>query len=114
MSYFFKNPSLSFWKEHQGEVKKAQIDLGDDNQKDKVFVDSLDLITKKLVIKNFGQKDKLVIDGETYNKSAIEDEDQRIGKIRVRFLDATTNGSSNNNDSSDLTSVIASNGFDFL
>ncbi|RCL54072.1 MAG: hypothetical protein DBW84_05280, partial [Synechococcus sp. MED-G70] len=98
----------------QGEVKKAQIDLGDDNQKDKVFVDSLDLITKKLVIKSFGQKDKLVIDGETYNKSAIEDEDQRIGKIRVRFLDATTNGSSNNNDSSDLTSVIASNGFDFL
>ncbi|HCX53326.1 MAG TPA: hypothetical protein DG814_03440, partial [Synechococcus sp. UBA9887] len=62
----------------------------------------------------FGQKDKLVIDGETYNQSAIEDEDQRIGKIRVRFLDATTNGSSNNNDSSDLTSVIASNGFDFL
>ena len=45
---------------------------------------------------------------------AIEDEDQRIGKIRVRFLDATTNGSSNNNDSSDLASVIASNGFDFL
>ena len=98
----------------QGGVKKAQIDLGDDNQKDKVFVDSLDLITKKLVIKNFGQKDKLVIDGETYNKSAIEDEDQRIGKIRVRFLDATTNGSSKDDDSSDLTSVIASNGFDFL
>ena len=125
----------------EGEVKKAVIDLGDDNQKDKVFIDSLDLVTKKLFIKSFGNKDRLVIDGEKYKMSDIEDEDQRIGKIRVEFLDtttsesnnknndddtkvvasnpfnfldSTTSESNNDNDSSDITSVVNSNGFDFL
>ena len=98
----------------EGEVQKAVIDLGDDNQKDKVFVDSLDLVTKKLFIKSFGKKDRLVIDGEKYKMSDIEDENQRIGKIRVEFLDTTTSDSSNDNDSSDITKVVASNGFDFL
>ena len=91
------------------------MDLGDDNQKDKIIVDALDLVTKKMVIKNFGKKDKLFIDGEKYKKSAIEDEDQRIGKIRIEFLDATTMGSSEDDDSSDITKVVvSSSGFDFL
>ena len=99
----------------EGEVKKAIIDLGDDNQKDKIIVDALDLVTKKMVIKNFGKKDKLFIDGEKYKKSAIEDEDQRIGKIRIEFLDATTMDSSEDDDSSDITKVVvSSSGFDFL
>ena len=71
-------------------------------------------MTKKLFIKSFGEKDRLVIDGEKYKMADIEDEDQRIGKIRVEFLDSTTSESSNDNDSSDITNVVASNGFDFL
>ena len=55
-----------------------------------------------------------MIDGNRYNKSAVEAENQRIGKIRVEFLDSTTSESSNDNDSSDITNVVASNGFDFL
>ena len=98
----------------EGEVKKAKIDLGDDSKRDKVFIDSLDLVTKRLVIKSFGKKDKLVIDGETYYKSDIEDEDRRIGKIRIQFLDTTTNESIDDNDSDDISIVVASNGFDFL
>ena len=98
----------------EGEVQKAVIDLGEDDDKDKVVLDSLDLVTKKLIIKNFGERDRIVIDGEKYKKSAIEDEDQRIGKIRIDFMDATTSESSDDDDSSDITKVVASEGFDFL
>ena len=55
-----------------------------------------------------------MIDGEKYKKAAIEDEDQRIGKIRIDFMDATTSESSDDDDSSDITKVVASEGFDFL
>ena len=98
----------------EGEVQKAVIDLGEDDQKDKIVLDSLDLVTKKLVIKNFGERDRIVIDGEKYKKAAVEDEDQRIGKIRIDFMDATTSESTDDDDSSDITKVVASNGFDFL
>ena len=55
-----------------------------------------------------------MIDGEKYKMSDIEDENQRIGKIRVEFLDTTTNESIDDNDSDDISIVVASNGFDFL
>ena len=98
----------------QGEVKNAVIDLGDDNRKDKIFIDSLDLITKRLVIKNFGKKDRLFIDGNKYRMADILEEDQRIGKIHVDFLDATTNNFIEEDDSANITKVVASNESVFL
>ena len=71
-------------------------------------------MTKKLFVKSFGKKDRLVIDGEVYKMADIEDEDQRIGKIRVEFLDTISSESNNDNDSSDITKVVTSNGFNFL
>ena len=98
----------------QGEVKNAVIDLGDDNRKDKIFIDSLDLITKRLVIKNFGKKDRLFIDGNKYRMADILEEDQRIGKIHVDFLDTTTNNFIEEDDSANITKVVASNESVFL
>ena len=35
--------------------------MGDDTQRDKVIIESLDSIKKKLTIENFGKRDKLFI-----------------------------------------------------
>jgi hypothetical protein len=87
----------------EGEVKKAEFNMGDDNQRDKIQIDSLQNIKKKLTIDNFGKRDKLIVDGDKYGYKALQELDGSLGKIEVNFQDEE------NNSSSDIVS-----GFDFL
>ena len=50
----------------EGKVKKAEFDMGDDEERDKIRIDSMDNVRKKMTIDNFGKKDKLFIEGEKY------------------------------------------------
>ncbi|QNI95843.1 metallopeptidase [Synechococcus sp. A15-127] len=87
----------------EGKVKKAEFNMGDDNQKDKIQIDSLENIKKKLTIDNFGKRDKLVVEGDKYGYKALQELDGSLGKIEINFQDEE------NNSSSDIVS-----GFDFL
>ena len=87
----------------EGEVKKAEFNMGDDNQKDKIQIDSLRNIKKKLTIDNFGKRDKLFVDGDKYGFKALQKLDGSLGKIEINFQ------GEENNSSSDIVS-----GFDFL
>ena len=96
----------------EGEVVKAEINMGNDNQKDKIIIDSLDNVKKKLTIENFGKKDKLFINTddifsqrEKYGYKALKKLDGSLGNIEISFQDDEANTNTN-------PSVVS--GFDFL
>ncbi len=60
-----------------GIINKLTIDNGDDNSKDTITINSIDLISKKLKIKNFGEKDKLVIEGQAFKYQSLEEKETR-------------------------------------
>ena len=63
----------------------------------------MDNVKKKLTIDNFGEKDKLFLEGDKYGYKALQELDGSLGKIEVNFQDEANNSNSN----------VAS-GFDFL
>ena len=96
----------------EGEDVKAEINMGNDNQKDKIIIDSLDNVKKKLTIENFGKKDKLFINTydffsqtEKYGYKALKKLDGSLGNIEISFQDDEANTNTN-------PSVVS--GFDFL
>jgi len=54
-----------------GSIKTLTIDNGNDKDRDTIAIKSYDLIKKKLKIKNFGPKDKLVIEGDVYTYKSL-------------------------------------------
>ena len=50
-----------------GIINKLTIDNGDDNPKMTITINSINLINKKLKIKNFGEEDKPVTGGQALN-----------------------------------------------
>ena len=61
-----------------GIINKMFIDNGNDLDKDKIKIASLDNIQKKLKIKNFREEDRFIIEGNAFNYQDLEDQDIRI------------------------------------
>ena len=93
----------------EGEVVKAEINMGEDNKKDNIIIDSLDNVKKKLTVENFGKRDKLFIDSddgffgqrEKYGYRALKNLDGSLGNIEINFLDEESISESNTNIVSD-------------
>ena len=84
--------------------------MGDDNQKDKITIGSLDSITKKLTINSFGRQDKLFIQSDDfftetvkYGYNALQKLDGVLGNIKINFMGEE-----------DTTSSNIASGFDFI
>jgi hypothetical protein len=60
-----------------GIINKLVIDNGDDSVKDKIEISSFDNIEKKLKVKNFGEEDRLIIEGDAFRYQDLEDKDLR-------------------------------------
>jgi hypothetical protein len=60
-----------------GIINKLTIDNGNDTAKDKVEISSLDNIQKRLKVKNFGEEDRLIIEGDAFRYQDLEDKDLR-------------------------------------
>jgi hypothetical protein len=60
-----------------GIIKKLVIDNGNDTAKDKIEVSSLDNIQKKLKVDNFGEEDRLIIEGDAFKYQDLEEKDLR-------------------------------------
>ena len=60
-----------------GIINKLIIDNGDDNSKDKITISNPNNIQNKMKINNFGEKDRLIIEGEKFNYQAFEDKELR-------------------------------------
>lgn len=58
-----------------GIINKLTIDNGNDNSKDKVTISDLESIQRKLKINNFGEEDRLIIEGDTFKYQVLEDDD---------------------------------------
>ena len=56
-----------------GIINKLTIDNGDDNAKDKVNISNLENIQRKLKINNFGEEDRLIIEGDAFKYQILED-----------------------------------------
>ena len=54
-----------------GSIKTLVINNGKDKDRDRITIDSFDLIKKKLTIKNFGKTDRLVIEGEVFKYKSL-------------------------------------------
>lgn len=50
-----------------GIINKLTIDNGDDNSKETITINSINLISKKLKTKNFGEENKPVTGGQALN-----------------------------------------------
>ena len=57
--------------------------MGDDTQRDKVIIESLDSVKKKLTIENFGKRDKLIIEGEKYGYKTLRELDGIHGTSKL-------------------------------
>jgi hypothetical protein len=60
-----------------GIINKLTIDNGNDTAKDKIEISSLDNIQKRLKVKNFGEEDRLIIEGDAFRYQDLEDKDLR-------------------------------------
>ena len=60
-----------------GIINRLTIDNGNDTVKDKIEISSLDNIQKKLKVKNFGEEDRLIIEGDAFRYQDLEDKDLR-------------------------------------
>ena len=60
-----------------GIINKLTIDNGNDTAKDKIEISSFDNIEKKLKVKNFGEEDRLIIEGDAFRYQDLEDKDLR-------------------------------------
>ena len=69
----------------EGRIRNSLVDLGDDKKKDIINITNLSHVKKLLTIDNFGKRDKLIIDGDTYKATDIRQLDSRVGKIIVNF-----------------------------
>ena len=113
----------------EGKVKKAEFDMGDDEERDKIRIDSMDNVRKKMTIDNFGKKDKLFIEGEKYGYKKLKSLDGVVDKIEVNFQEEVITQSSTSEaeidsafdflsgeDSSSSSTTITEtiSGFDFL
>ena len=113
----------------EGKVKKAEFDMGDDEERDKIRIDSMDNVRKKMTIDNFGKKDKLFIEGEKYGYKKLKSLDGVVDKIEVNFqeevitqsstseaeIDSAFDFLSGEDSSSSSTTITESiSGFDFL
>ena len=90
----------------EGEVKKAEFNMGDDTQRDKVIIESLDSIKKKLTIENFGKRDKLIIEGERYGYKTLRELDGILGDIEISFQDDEANSNADIVPSFDFSNQI--------
>lgn len=78
-----------------GIISKLIIDNGDDNSKDKITISDSNDVQKKLKINNFGEKDRLIIEGEAFKYQTFKDKEFRnelkeLGII-VNLLDINAN-----------------------
>ena len=60
-----------------GIINRLTIDNGNDTVKDKIEISSLDNIQKKLKVKNFGEEDRLIIEGDAFRYQDLEDKGLR-------------------------------------
>ena len=60
-----------------GIINRLTIDNGNDTVKDKIEISSLDNIQKKLKVKNFGEEDRLIIEGDVFRYQDLEDKEIR-------------------------------------
>ena len=57
-----------------GSVKTLVINNGVDEDRDKIIIESYDLIQKKMKVKNFGKQDRLVIEGDVFKYKSLNNE----------------------------------------
>ena len=57
-----------------GLVKTLVINNGIDKDRDKIVIESYDLILNKMIIKNFGKQDRLVIEGDVFKYKSLNNE----------------------------------------
>ena len=100
-----KNKYLEIFNPVQADI--SLIDLGDDSKRDVVSILSTDLISKRIKLTKFDEKDELVIGDETF--SCFDLQSDNPDRIKVGFRGETSaivpEESSGSN---------ASTGFDFL
>ena len=60
-----------------GIINKFIVDNGNDSSKDKVTISDLDNIQRKLKLNNFGEEDRLIIEGDVFKYQALEDPETR-------------------------------------
>ena len=60
-----------------GIINKLTIDNGNDTSKDKIAISSLDNIQRRLNVNNFGEEDRLVLEGDAFKYQDLEDKEIR-------------------------------------
>lgn len=75
-----------------GSINKLTISNGDDNAKDKISIKSSRSINKQLKVKQFGQEDRLVVEGDVFkyqdiNNNNVANDLEELGII-IDLLDS--------------------------